>query len=517
MKSKLKAILTLLAVFAVCIGLAACGRKTVLTEYEAKGYLISVTYNANGGNFMGRKGVTLIDMFNPDSSLFPADEDGVIRISLTEPTDKSRITGSLTSVALHMADHFFAGWYRTRTIKTVTVNGEEKIVDEFGKIIEEKDGKYYYPLEEGQETQAEATPGYNYSDRWDFETDKIEYTPGQGKLSMTLYAGWVPYYEFEYYAQNDNGEWEIYGKNTLFDYKLAVADGSVEADHRNIWIPRYVDGAMNYEHEYENRDKFVFPKINGKTFLKAYSDESLSEASEITDSFTHEGSIDIETATPVNRVQKIYVTFEDGEIYKITAAEQFAANFNAEGIFEIYNDLDFTSLKWPNYPVQTFKGKIIGMGGEKKFSNINAVFSSQSETGGLFGTISGEAIIKDINFENVTVSFSKQDRNVLSETRFGLFTGMVEDGAEISGVTVSGTMRLNIYLLGSYDVNLVANGDTSGITAGDINLVIFGTKLLNGYSYYIDPDGVTVSEGGSVNLSFSPNLTKDEAEYAINY
>jgi len=522
---KYKIIILLVSVFALCMCLAACKSKTLINEYESQGYVISVTYDGNGGNFMGRNGVTLIDMFNPDSSAFSADTDGVIRIKLTEPTDSSRIKGSLTSVALYMPDHFFAGWYKNRTIKTVTVNGEEFFTDEFGKIIEEKEGKYYYPIKEGQDKPEEATPGYDYSDRWDFEEDRIEYTPGQENISFTLYAGWVPYYEFEYYALNESGEWEEIG-STSFNYKLATEEGSGKSDYVNAYMPRYVEGAMNYEHEYQDKNKFVFPKISGKTFAKAYTDDNMEN--EITDYVTHGGSLDVETATPVNRVKKIYVTFEEGEIYKITTAKQFADNLNAEGIFEIYNDLDFANEKWPNYIVQTFNGQIKGIGGVKKFSNISALFSSSTATeGGLFGSIGARAVIKDVAFENVTVSFSNRGQSYkLSETYFGLLAGRIEEvtengetkRAEISGVTVSGSVRLgNIILPNEYGVNLIANGNTEGITAGEIELYVFGAQLMTGYSYSVDPSAVTVDENLQVNLVFPASLRLDEAEYKISY
>ena len=227
-------------------------------------------------------------------------------------------------------------------------------------------------------------------------------------------------------------------------------------------------------------------------------------------------------------MKKIYVTFKEGEIYKISSAEQFVKNFNSSGIFEIYEDLDFTDLKWPNYVVQTFNGKITGIGGVKKFSNVNATFSSTtSNVGGLFGAIGVSAVIKDINFENATVSFSNQGQSLGSvETYFGLLAGRIEETeengvtqrADISGVTVSGKLRLgNVLMRKEYGVNLVANGDLTGITVAGIELYVFGMTLRTGYRYYIAPDEVTVDENYSLSLTFPDYLTLDEAEYKINY
>ena len=65
MKKKFKFILALGCLSFACAGLAACGAKTKVEENQAKGYKISVTYDANGGSFLNRQGVTIMDMFNP--------------------------------------------------------------------------------------------------------------------------------------------------------------------------------------------------------------------------------------------------------------------------------------------------------------------------------------------------------------------------------------------------------------------------------------------------------------------
>ncbi len=525
MKKTLKAICIFAMTVIAGVFIAACS-KTLVDDYRKNGYDVFVTYDGNGGNFMGRKGVTLMDAFRSKS--MTADSDGKVRIKLVEPTDKSRIKGSLTSVALSMPtnDHFFAGWYKTRTLMKTDIGGIETVTDENGVALEEINGKYYYPKKEGEEERTEATPGYLYSDRWDFENDVIEIVPGSKEFNMTLYAGWVPYYEFNYLVKNKDGEWESIG-TTTFDYKLAGDTENGNPSYKNIWIPRYDDGAMNYNHKYDgSTDDYVFPKVKGKTFNKAYSDEAMTQ--EITDVFSHQGGIDLETATPINRVQNIYVTLTDGEIYRIETAAQFAKSFNVEGIFEIYEDLDFTGVEWPrNYTVQTFKGKITGMGGVKKFSNVTANFISQtSRIGGLFGEIGSEATIKDINFENLTVSFSNGGRRI-RDAEFGLFAGAIEEkkvtenGTEktlkpdISGVSVSGTMRLGELSLSDYSVNLVANGDLTGITEGEIKVVVFGVELGKKYQYYIDPESVSADGDGNLTMTFRIIKDKDEPEYAI--
>lgn len=88
MKKKTKIILGLVGACALCLGLSACREETELDKYEKQGYTISVTYDANGGAFFDREGVTLVDMFRPSD--YEPDEDGKIHIKLLEPTDTGR-------------------------------------------------------------------------------------------------------------------------------------------------------------------------------------------------------------------------------------------------------------------------------------------------------------------------------------------------------------------------------------------------------------------------------------------
>ncbi|MCQ2400237.1 MAG: hypothetical protein MJ072_07000, partial [Clostridia bacterium] len=53
------------------------------------------------------------------------------------------------------------------------------------------------------------------------------------------------------------------------------------------------------------------------------------------------------------------------------------------------------------------------------------------------------------------------------------------------------------------EINVLANGKTEGITAGEISVVIYGTKTaLDGqFKFTLDPSNSSVSEEGQVTLS----------------
>lgn len=533
MVKKLKVLLLVLGACALCSGIAACATMTPPEEYEAQGYNITVSYDPNGGSFMGRDGVTIVDMFNP--SRYQADADGNVSIKLTEPTDPDRPSGSSEPITLTRTGYFLAGWYRTRNIVT---DAEGNPVDENGAVLEEtEEGGYVYA-----DTQTTAYPAYTYAGQWDFEEDRLVYDGTEESRTLTLYACWVPYFEFGYYYE-ENGEWVLYD-TTDFDYKTTNAEGSSSFDRDTVWLPQWDDGAMNYGHSYADNSMFEFPARDGYTFDAAYADAERGQP--ITDSFEHQGYVDYETGTAVNRVQNIYVDFLEGTRYRIETAEQLAAHGDADGWYEILADLDFgadtdSPVVWPAaLSTNVFTGRFYSSEGQHyTVKNISVTHNSRAaQQGGLFGAVGAGALIENISFENVTFDLSYAGQR-LRDTQFGLFAGNIEEEAQVSGVTLSGaTMRIGAVTLGSgYSINLLANGDTSGITAEDaIGLEIYGTYLYTdssaGISWYDfsvafveDEDGeplrpdVTVNENGDLSITFltaSSVLTNTES-YVINY
>ena len=109
MKRKFGAILALASIGTACL-FAGCAETSKIKEYQEKGYNIMVTYDANGGLFLNRQGVTVIDLFKPSEHV---KEDGKVHVKLTEPTDLSRPTSGTGNITLTMQKHFFVGWYQT--------------------------------------------------------------------------------------------------------------------------------------------------------------------------------------------------------------------------------------------------------------------------------------------------------------------------------------------------------------------------------------------------------------------
>lgn len=496
MKKNLKWSILCGLVSALCLLAAACEKKDKDDEMAEQGYVVAVTYDAGSGRFFSRDGVTIKDYVNPAS--FDDDGDGVAEIKLMDPEDPLRKS------SVGKTGHFLAGWYQKREL----VKTDGKILDESGRELEELDGGIW--IVKGTK-DTPSYPVYRYSDPWDFSTDLLTYDPSRlqdtdGRLTMTLYAGWLPYYEFHYYYQ-ENGSW-VQKEKTTFDYGANLKKGG---DYDTIWMPDWKDCAMNYKYTYgDGKSNYAFPKLAGTTFLKAYTDSEMQN--EITGSLVHPGTLDRENCTAVNAVQNVYVTVEEGERYKISTAKQLSDNYNANGYYEIYSsELDFTDIAWDkNFSLYEFNGKFYPADGVSSVtvSNVSvSVVSSSATYAGLFGRLGKKAVLQNVSFENVTVDFSSIRG---TGGKYGLLAGEIDDDATVSGVTVGGTLKVGDFSDYAFTMNAVANGNVAGVAHTPITLIFYGQDF--GYSRYpYDPRTADVDEEtGAVTftvvLTMVPNL-----------
>lgn len=537
MKKKICTILSLSCIAAACVFAAGCAEKSAVDKLREAGCKVFVTYNANGGKFIGTEKVYLLDGINPDDSCWTKSDDGKTHIKLTDPTNKLRPTGTTDKMTLTKTEYSLAGWYRNRELLK---DEKGNALDEAGNVLTQKDEMYFLKLTNGdgserkvtvcdgqyfyegkasdggivkdtatnkyvyERSKAEAkiaemvTPAYSYSGYWDFATDEIEYAESDGEVSLTLYAGWVPYYQYYYYAKNDSGEWEKYG-TTYFDYVLSSSGNEKYADQGEMYLPNWQggNGAMNYSsHTYNDDSTKEFPSIAGKTFKAAYADKECTQ--QYTDKITHNGTLDPATALPKDRIQNVYVEFYDEEMFKIETAKQLAANAKTNGSYEILNDLDFEIEKttWPAvFTTGAFTGKMFSATGESvTLKNVKAQYAGTTANGGLFGLIAAGAQLKNLRFENVTMDFASVTCSE-TDTGYGLFSGDINGAAQIENITVSGAkLRLGIIQLQSgYKINLLAGGNASGITQEDETaLEVYGEAGITCSYYYFEPETIEI-------------------------
>ena len=539
MKKKICTILSLSCIAAACVFAAGCAEKSAVDKLREAGCKVFVTYNANGGKFIGTEKVYLLDGINPDDSCWTKSDDGKTHIKLTDPTNKLRPTGTTDKMTLTKTEYSLAGWYRNRELLK---DEKGNALDEAGNVLTQKDEMYFLKLtnEDGSErkvtvcdgqyfyegkvsageaidgaiikdnaakkyiyaiskTEAKiaemVTPAYSYSGYWDFATDEIEYAESAGEVSLTLYAGWVPYYQYYYYAKNDSGEWEKYG-TTYFDYVLSSSGNEKYVDQGEMYLPNWQggNGAMNYSHTYIDKSTKEFPSIAGKTFKAAYADKECTQ--QYTDKITHNGTLDPATALPKDRIQNVYVEFYDEEMFKIETAEQLAANAKTNGSYEILNDLDFEKTTWPAvFTTGAFTGKMFSATGESiTLKNLKAQYAGTTANGGLFGLIAAGAQLKNLRFENVTMDFASVTCSE-TDTGYGLFSGDINGAAQIKNITVAGAkLRLGIIQLQSgYKINLLAGGNASGITQeGETALEVYGEAAIDCSYYYFEPETIEI-------------------------
>ena len=480
MKKKLITILMSAAIVACLAGFVSCGKLSAPEQAHKNGNVVRVNYDTNGGIIGGGDNVTLFDMFNPHK--YTADANGNVHIKVLDPVDERRENigkSDSNKNPLTKSGNILVGWYKTRT--------------------ENADGSY------------------SYSDKWNFETDRFEVKQNTAGEEFTLYALWTEFFEFDYYRVKSDGNVELIGKDQLSVIPSEVK-GTADETRAAIYLPAWADGAMNYQ-----TGSYSFPKVSGMTYTAAYLDKECEKEikTEQGKPFIHSGYID-ENGVAQNRIQNIYVTYEEGERYKISTAEQFAKYANVDGYYEISGDLDFTDVAWPSsLTFGTFNGRIYGKDGiSVKFSNISAKYSSSSSNrGGLFGEIGDNAVIENVAFENVTVEIAAS--GMVSDIKYGLFAGNVSEKADMTGVSLTGaTLKISGGIdqpSGDYRIHLLANGAIDKIAADfeTFGLEVYGQDIGGMYFYSFNPEEVSVEADGSIKLTFVGFEEFGEKSYSI--
>ena len=433
---------------AVCF-VASCSQwDTPYDSLGKDGYNVSVRFDANGGLFAETPNVFVVDVFNLDN--VKTNANGNKELSLLDPEDPKR--GQIKYTVSNQG-HKFVGWYTNRELR-VDENGNP--LDEYG-VLTSVSGK---------------AQGYTYSGKWDFDASTFEVDPSKEynaeESVLTLYAAWVPYNNFEFYVENENGE---------FDLDSSTLSSEIEI---STWNEK--TGKM---------DKKSLPAFDGKTFKEASLSPDFSELLE----GKVQGNIDYTTGTLTgDGTIKVYLRYLEGRWFKITNAGQIRDNSYLDGCYIIENDIDFTGVTWKTLLSNgTFTGKIIGNG--HKISNITV---NQDDVnvmrGGLFGGIDASSVIENVTFENVTYNMKKGSLKVGAS--FGLFAGTISNEATLTNVTVSGKFIIDsaIYPNTEYTIGVLSgNAIETDIDISNIECTVTG-----------DTEKLSIEvENGQITLAFA--------------
>ena len=425
------AIVSVLALAAIVLGILAIINGLALWDTPYKGldetgYTVSVRFDAGGGSFAGSPNeVYIVDVFNP--SEHPVDGSGKASIKLIAPDDPIRKDSAFP---VSNTGHFLAGWYTERTLR-VDENGQP--LDEYGK-----------PVSETGRPQ-----GYTYSGRWDFDADRLTVDPAAAKGSsdneITLYAAWVPYFNFEFYAMEEDGSFSLMDTKQLITMELPA------------WNLK--TGRM---------DMKEFPAREGMTFEAAYLDAAMTVPAEGQVS----GNVDYATGTvESDGTIRIYTTWQAGTWFRISTPKQFYDNARLGGSYLIEADLDFTGMMWPAVmSTGEFTGSIVG--GGHTISGVTVLQGDNSKiNGGLFGVLSASSSITDLHFENVTFRIVAGSR--MQGPNYGLLAGTVQEGATLTDLTLTGTIEIgkDCYRPNDYNIGLLCGaGSVSGIDMSGITV-----------------------------------------------
>ena len=433
-----------IATIALAVGVILAvinSNKSYFDTYEKEGYTVSVTFDTNGGKFKGSDS-SIIDLYNPES----IGEDG---LKLLAPDDARRDKNNIIEIT--KPGYFLAGWYTERT-----------------------------PIDSNN-----PDAGYTYSGKWDFENDRVMLEAGKNysadESALTLYAAWVPYYNFEIYTLDSDGN----------SYLLSTVSAL------NLTIPEWHDGDVSLFMD-------NFPTREGYTLIPGsvcYLDTMMKvEGTDDGSKKVITGEWDEATATSLTPTIKLYTEWQVGKTYNIYSVDDLIKNADTEGYYYLHADLDFSGSEWPaTFLNGKFNGKIFGNG--HKISNISFESTSRSSlANGLFSSLGDNAYIENVKFENITHTIDLMA--VAQDATFGLIAGTASTSAGFNNVSVSGKLVFGdscSALAGSDNFTVktvIGNGETNGITVGEI-IVQKQNEENTSFELVIDEDGIVSIVSGS--------------------
>ena len=452
MKKKILMIVGIIMLLASCAVLAACSQweAPYATLADKEGYSVKVYFDSNGGMFAGSPtGIKVVDVYSAETGSDAA--NGQKAVTIFAPNDERR---GNRAMEVSRDGYFLAGWYKECSPR-VDENGNA--LDAWGELTSVS----------GKEQ------GCVYSGKWDFATDKVTVDPNKtysdGEYALTLYAAWIPYFEFEIYAENNGDFAKIDTVTTLsFQSPEWASEDAVQISMNSM------------------------PKRNGYTLVGAYTDKAMT--TEMSGTYDYKTQIDYEKGVAYQVRIPIYTVWEEGNRYNIYTAKQFMDNADINGIYDIKADLDFSAYSYwsPVLSKGTFQGKIIGNG--HTLSNITAMQadSDNSIYCGLFGKLAEKAELLNVTFENVNFTIKG---SLKPGFNYGLLAGAIEDAAKLEGVAISGNLVISSdwYSNSDYEIGLLcASGNNHGIDISNINCIKDSEE---------NTIVITITEAGMVELS----------------
>lgn len=251
MKKTIIKVMCAILLMAIAMSAVACGSNTIYDDLAEQGYTVRVRFNVGEGGLVNdTQSVTIVEAYNAADAVTVGGKTG---IRLLAPDDPIRGEGAF-KISYNTADTYYlpAGWYTSRT---------------------------------------EVAPGqYTYSGPWNFATDLVDpNTLENGE--MTLYAAWIPFFTYEFYAQNESGSFVKVGE---------------KGNKLDLTLPKWNEKKA----QWDMKDLKEIPVPEGKIFAGAYLDEAM--ISPVNDKIDGDNLfVDYQTGTATQSVIKVYITWTD--------------------------------------------------------------------------------------------------------------------------------------------------------------------------------------------------------------
>lgn len=308
-----------------------------------------------------------------------------------------------------------------------------------------------------------------YTEKWNFDTDKIT-------GDTTLYAHWLPNFEFVFVTNEGGGEVEISRLQVKLEGMVTTADA---------------------------------PKREGYTMLEWYADPTCTQVWDTTTK--HSGKV--ENGEQVGRTQKIYTEWIAGDYTIVKDEAGFSAALMANANVYLVADLDYSvrneddTLKnyWLGYEA-TYSATIEGnnhtvSGIELQFPDVHGTASigGRVDECGAFNTLASGATLKNITFSISVVASTE----LVWETTVGGLAANVRAGVTFENVTLTGTFTVtngdsdpgqyNFGLVGGF---IASNASLSGLDYTGMQARYEFTGENDEYSYA----SVSVGTNGALSL-----------------
>ena len=233
MKRMIQTMLFAILLMALAMSVAGCANANIYDKLADDGFTVRVRYDAGGAVVNETQNVTIVEVFSEEDVTTVNGKTGVL---LLAPDDAARGKDGVFKLAKTDGTSNFVqvGWYTKRTPR-VDENGNA--LDEYGVLT----------------SVSNREQGYVYEGKWDFDKDVVEpsmLVDGE----MTLYAAWIPFFNYEFYSQNESGAFELIGSKQKLTLEVPVAND---------------DGT------YKMKD---FPQMADKVFAGAYLDEAMTQS-----------------------------------------------------------------------------------------------------------------------------------------------------------------------------------------------------------------------------------------------